>query len=82
MRLVLKHLIKLQQRLGEEHDQAVAGAIAHRIAGEAGLLAEEVQRATGLIEGWSARSATSASELHATARRIEARLNKAMAVLS
>ena len=82
MRLALRQLIKLQQRLGEEHDQIVGGAIAHRIAGEAQLLADEAQRATGLIEGWSARSATPPSDLHATARRIEARLTKLMAVLS
>jgi len=82
MRLALRQLIKLQQRLGEEHDQVVGGAFAHRIAGEAQLLSDEAQRATGLIEGWSARSATPASELHATARRIEARLTKLMALLS
>jgi len=82
VRMALKQLIKLQNRLGEAHDEVVGGAIAHRIAGEAKLSSDDTQRATGLIEGWNARAAQPASALEATARRIESRLSKAMAVLS
>jgi len=82
VRMALKQLIKLQNRLGEAHDEVVGGAIAHRIAGEAKLSSDNTQRATGLIEGWNARAAQPASALEATARRIESRLSKAMAVLS
>jgi hypothetical protein len=80
--MALKQLVKLQNRLGEAHDEVVGGAIAHRIAGEAKLSNSETQRATGLIEGWNARAAKPDSALGATARRIESRLRKAMAVLS
>jgi inorganic triphosphatase YgiF len=82
VRMALKQLVKLQNRLGEAHDDVVGGAIAHRIAGEAKLSNHETQRATGLIEGWHARAARPASALEATARRIHSRLRKAMAVLS
>ncbi len=82
VRMALKQLVKLQNRLGEAHDEVVGGAIAHRIAGEAKLSSDDTQRATGLIEGWNARAAKPASALEATARRIESRLSKAMAVLS
>ena len=82
VRMALKQLVKLQNRLGEAHDEVVGGAIAHRIAGEAKLSNAETQRATGLVEGWNARSAQPASALGATARRIESRLSKAMGVLS
>lgn len=81
-RIALRQLVKLQNRLGEAHDEVVGGAIAHRIAGEAKLSSLETQRATGLIEGWNARAAQPASAFEATARRIESRLRKAMVVLS
>jgi CHAD domain-containing protein len=81
VRMALKQLIKLQNRLGEAHDEVVGGAIAHRIAGEAKLSSNDTQRATGLIEGWNARAAQPASALESTARRIESRLRKALTVL-
>jgi CHAD domain-containing protein len=80
--MALKQLVKLQNRLGEAHDEVVGGAIAHRIAGEANLSNHETQRATGLIEGWHACAAKPGSELRTTARRIESRLRKAMVLFS
>jgi CHAD domain-containing protein len=82
VRMALKQLVKLQNRLGEAHDEVVGGAIAHRIAGEAKLSNSETQRATGLIEGWHARAAKPGSELRTTARRIESRLRKSMVLFS
>ena len=76
MQRVLKRLIAVQQRLGDEQDQAVAVTMAHRLAGQAHLTAEESARATALIEGWTARSATPAEILHGQARTLAAKLRK------
>jgi len=81
LQLALKRLVGLQQQLGDEHDQAIAGSIAHQIAGAARISPEASLRATALIEGWSARAATPIAELHERARRTQRRLEKAFGAL-